>query len=119
MKRMKKIVPIIIMIILIMMTMSTVLLADYTPTQFKGQIDTDADTGKVKTTGGKIVGIIQVVGTIVAVGMLMVLGIKYMMGSAEERAEYKKTMFPYVVGAVLIFAAGSLTQMIYSWAIKL
>ena len=47
--------------------------------------------------------------------MLIVLGIKYMMGSAEERAEYKKTLFPYFIGAVLIFAAVNLAQVIYSW----
>lgn len=80
-----------------------------------GQIS-HAGTDNVKNVGGRIVGIIQVVGTIAAVAMLIVLGIKYMMGSAEERAEYKKTMFPYIVGAVLIFAAANLAQMIYTWA---
>lgn len=28
-----------------------------------------------------------------------------MIGSAEEKAEYKKTMIPYLVGAVILFAA--------------
>lgn len=78
-----------------------------------------AGISNVKSVGGQIVGLIQVVGTIVSVGMLIVLGIKYMMGSAEERAEYKKTLFPYFIGAVLIFAATNLAQVIYSWASKL
>ena len=39
-----------------------------------------------------------------------------MMGSASEKAEYKKTMIPYIVGAVLIFAASNLASMIYNWA---
>ncbi len=42
-----------------------------------------------------------------------------MMGSAEERAEYKKTLFPYFIGAILIFAATSLAQMVYTWASKI
>ena len=39
-----------------------------------------------------------------------------MMGSASEKAEYKKTMIPYIVGAVLIFAASTLANMAYQFA---
>jgi len=80
---------------------------------------TGTGASNVKEVGGKIVGLIRVVGTIAAVAMLTILGIKYMMGSAEERAEYKKTLFPYLVGAVLIFAATNLAQVVYSWASKI
>lgn len=66
--------------------------------------------------GNQILGIIQVVGIILSVGCLMILGIKYMMGSAEEKAEYKKTMIPYLVGAVLIFAATTLVNVVYNMA---
>ncbi len=116
----KNLVKIFVLLLVTLLFVSTISFGDYSPTQFKGQINTNAEgTGSVKTVGGKIVGLIQVIGTITSVGMLIVLGIKYMMGSAEERAEYKKTLFPYVIGAVLIFAAGNLTQVIYSWAIHL
>lgn len=64
--------------------------------------------------GNNIVAIIQVVGIVIAVIVLLVIGIKYMMGSASEKAEYKKTMIPYIVGAVLIFAGTSLVRVIYS-----
>lgn len=37
-----------------------------------------------------------------------------MIGSASEKAEYKKTMIPYIVGALLIFAGTSLVRVIYS-----
>lgn len=36
-----------------------------------------------------------------------------MMGSPEEKAEYKKTMMPYVVGAVFIFAASQIAGVVY------
>ena len=71
---------------------------------------------KVEKIGNNIVGIIQVAGTIIAVGVIMVLGIKYMMGSAEEKASYKKTMIPYIVGAVLIFGASNLAGFLYNYA---
>ena len=62
----------------------------------------------------QILGIIQVIGTFIAVGTLMILGIKYMVGSAEERASYKKSMLPYVIGSVLIFSAVNITSVIYN-----
>lgn len=80
---------------------------------------TASGADNLKTEGGRIVGIIQVIGTMIAVGMLTILGIKYALGSAEEKAEYKKTMIPYLIGSVLIFAVSNITQIIYEWASKL
>ena len=42
-----------------------------------------------------------------------------MMGSASEKAEYKKTMIPYLVGAILIFAASTIANVVYQFAIGL
>ena len=60
-----------------------------------------------------IINLIQslVVGFLISVGVLMVLGIKYMMGSAEEKAEYKKTFIPYIIGAIILFAAVSIVSL--------
>lgn len=69
----------------------------------------------VTNVGNTILGIIQVAGIILSVGCLMILGIKYMMGSAEEKAEYKKTFIPYLIGALLLFAASTLVKTIYAW----
>ena len=70
---------------------------------------------EVGELGNSIVGILQVVGIVLSVIVLIVIGIKYMMGSAEEKAEYKKTMIPYIVGAALIFAASAFAQVIYEF----
>ena len=66
--------------------------------------------------GSKIIGALKGIGTIVAVAILIVIGIKYMMGSAEEKAEYKKTMIPYFIGAILVFAAPQVAGVIYNFA---
>lgn len=66
----------------------------------------------VVSIGNQIIGIITTVGVVVAVVVLLVLGIKYMMGSASEKAEYKKTMIPYLVGAILIFGASAITKVV-------
>ena len=74
----------------------------------------NVQTNDLTKVGNNIVTIIQVVGIVIAVIVLLVIGIKYMMGSASEKAEYKKTMIPYIVGAVLIFDGTSLVRVIYS-----
>lgn len=62
---------------------------------------------------GTILGAIQLVGSFVAVIVLVIVGVRYMTGSVEEKAEYKKTMIPYIVGALLVFAASNVAKIIY------
>lgn len=73
----------------------------------------------VKDLGGKVMGVLQVAGVVIAVIVIIILGIKYMMGSAEEKADYKKTMIPYLVGAILIFAGSTIANVVYEFAISL
>ena len=74
------------------------------------------NTEKMENIGGQVVTIVSVAGSIIAVVVLIVLGIKYMMGSAEEKAEYKKTLMPYIIGAGFVFAASALAGIIYNFA---
>lgn len=82
--------------------------------QPNGVTATPPNTESISNVGNSIVGIIQTIGIIISVITLIVLGIKYMMGSAEEKAEYKKTLLPYVIGAALIFAASVFAQLLYN-----
>ena len=77
-------------------------------------ITTGSGASDIRSLGGEIIGMIQVVGSVIAVAILVILGIKYMMGSAEEKAEYKKTLIPYIIGAILIFAASNIASMVYN-----
>lgn len=85
-----------------------------TPSELK---PTDGVTGspEIQSAGNSIISILQTVGVVLSVVVLMIIGIKYMMGSAEEKAEYKKTMIPYIVGAALIFAASVFANVIYQF----
>lgn len=62
----------------------------------------------------KVLGIIQVIGAGLAVGIIMILGIRYMMGSVEEKVNYKETMPPLLIGAILLGAAPTVVRIIYS-----
>lgn len=44
------------------------------------------------------------------------LGVKYMLGSVEEKAEYKKSFVPLIVGAVVVMAATQIATMLFSLA---
>lgn len=72
----------------------------------------DDNSGAVEI-GNIVVWLVRTVGEAIAVIMLLIIGIKYLLGSVEEKAEYKQSMWPYVLGAVLIFAGAALTNVIY------
>ncbi len=120
MKKSVKIISIVLIALTILMSISSIVLADND--QITAAIDkiskgnSNANVDQVTNLGATIVTIMQTVGIVVAVVVLLVLGIKYMMGSAEEKAEYKKTMIPYLVGAILIFAATTIVNVVYNIA---
>lgn len=70
----------------------------------------------VKSFGNNMLGIVSTAASVLAVIILIILGIKYMMGSAEEKAEYKKTLLPYAIGAVFVFGAGLITSVLFNIA---
>lgn len=99
----------------LIISMSATVVYGLTPTDLQANANA-AGTTQVTSFGQNIMGVVQIAGVVIAVVVLMVLGIKYMMGSAEEKAEYKKTMIPYLVGAILIFAASTIANVVYQFA---
>ena len=63
----------------------------------------DYTFNKLEDLGNRIIGVVQVIGSISSVVALVVIGIKYVTGSVEEKAEYKQTLKPYLIGAILVF----------------
>lgn len=86
--------------------------------ELDGSSTTVNDTN-IKNLGNSIIAVVRVVGVVIAVVILLILGIKYMMGSAEEKADYKKSMIPYIVGAILIFASTAIVGVVYDMASSL
>lgn len=119
MKKSVKIISVLMLILTVLITLSTISNAGgVNPSELAGQLTgtTSGAQQDVMNIGNQIIGIITTVGVVVAVVILLVLGIKYMMGSASEKAEYKKTMIPYLVGAVLIFGASAITKVVVGLA---
>lgn len=65
---------------------------------------------------GNVISLIQVASVILAVILIAVFGFKFIMGSANEKADYQKSFIPLIVGLVVVFAATSIAKLIMSIA---
>ena len=79
-------------------------------------IDTN---GHIQITGAEdtaktIIGAIQWIGYAIAVGMLVFVGIKYVMASANEKADLKNSLIKYVIGAILIAGATTIASWVFA-----
>lgn len=119
MNRTIKIISTLLIAVLLVVTLSQVCLA----TDYQGiinSVDTsadnanDVDTSGINETAGKVIRMIRNVAAVAAVVILSILGIKYMMGSTEERAEYKKSFIPLIVGIIVVVSAASIASLLFS-----
>lgn len=76
---------------------------------------TNSDNSKLADIGKIIVAIIQVIGIVASVIAIIVIGLRYMFGSVEEKANYKQTMIPYIIGIVMLLAITTLLQILYDF----
>lgn len=95
---------------------------------FKNDVLTNIEDYKPNTSGNetemediisKVLTVISNIGIAVAVIMLAVLGIKYMLGSVEEKAEYKEGLIPYVVGAFILFGITGFVKILITFGNKI
>lgn len=77
------------------------------------------DVNEIAKFSGPIINTITTIGIITAVVISMILGIKYMVGSLEEKAEYKKSMIPYIIGVVLLFSVSGVLKFINGIAVEI
>lgn len=80
-----------------------------------GKTEANADKA-MQDLGGTIIKYVTNAAIVIAVVMIAVLGIKYMMGSAEEKSEYKKSLIPLLIGAILVFGAATIAKIIVGLA---
>lgn len=61
-----------------------------------------------------VLGFIRNISIVVSVIVLMTIGVKYIIGSVEEKANYKQTMVPYVIGCIMAVSGTTLVAFIYN-----
>ena len=71
------------------------------------------------TVVGKIIGFIQYAAWAIAIGMIIYIGIKYTMSAANEKADLKKGLINFVIGAVIIAGAATICGWLASFGSEL
>ncbi len=107
-----------ILMVLILVSVANTVFADSSSLIDPGKLTGEGASGgtQIESLGNQIIGIVTMIGIVISVLVLVILGIKYMIGSAQEKAEYKKTMIPYVIGAILVFAASTIATIVMNIA---
>lgn len=102
------------------LSMNTFVLADTLtspiedPGAYKPQDLSPNNFDETLKAAGSVLGAIRNIGIIVSVISVMIVGIKYMLGSVEEKAEYKATMIPIVIGIVMLSSIITIIDIIYT-----
>ena len=113
MKIYKKIILILLFIMVLIMFTSNISMAVIDTSGYNpGSLTTD-DTSKIASLTGTILATIRNVGIIASVVVLTIIGLKYMFGSLEEKANYKESMIPYIVGCFLLVGCTTIPSIVY------
>ena len=111
-KLVTRILSVILIAITILFSISNITFAKINTSDFKPSELTSADTKDAFEMGNTIINVVRIIGIVVAIVGLLAIGIKFMTGSVEQKAEYKKTLLPYVIGCVIIFTVTTLIGVI-------
>lgn len=78
-----------------------------------------SDEDSIINFANVIIGVVQIVGAATGVIMLIVMGMKYMTVAPSEKAEIKKTVSIYILGAILLFGATGVLEIIKQFALEI
>ena len=119
MKSYKNLVRIITIMLIIVTFFGMINIVNADPARQLGVYNGNANSGdmgggdvEVKKIINRFIGAAQIIGVFVAVAMLIILGMKFMIASAEEKAEIKKHLTVYVIGAVSMFGAAGILEIV-------
>lgn len=68
---------------------------------YKAKLEYD-DATYLFEKGSVVISIFRNIAAVISVLTISIIGIRYMVGSVEQKAEYKQTMMPVIIGCVLI-----------------
>ena len=100
-------------VIMIFVMTSTPVFANSVSTSVIDTINPTGDASKMAGFAGKILGFLRNVALIGGVIIIAILGVKYMMGSLEEKADYKKSMIPLIVGIIVVMGATTIAKFLF------
>lgn len=116
MNKTMKIISVLLLAIILITVTTNVFAASgtmMTPSEVEAQVSYGSDT-TLQQKAGKVIGMLRNIAVIAAVIILTILGIKYMLGSVEEKAEYKKSFMPLIIGIVLVVSGTAVASFIFN-----
>lgn len=122
MKTLKKFLIILISLLLVFMFVESIVYAEGTSSVYDqvktlaGKETNNSAVTSVKNTAGAIITVAKVICAGIAIIMITVIAMKYMLAAPSEKADIKKHAVVYVVGAVIMFAATAILQIIQNFA---
>ena len=82
--------------------------------QAAGTTDLGTTGDTLKNKAGTILAYIRNIAAIAGVIIISILGVKYIVGSVEQKAEYKKNFMPLIVGILIVVLAAQIAKMLFS-----
>ena len=113
MKKTMKILTVLLLAIVLITFATNVFADELDPAKLKPSY---GDSTALQNKAGQIMGMIRNVAIVASVIIIMVLGVKYMLGSVEEKAEYKKSFMPLIIGIILVVSATTIAAFIFNMA---
>ena len=95
-------------------TSSESLTSTIDPSDYKPDELSNVETELIFNKTGVILAAIRNISIVTSVIVLMVIGVKYILGSVEEKASYKETMVPYIIGCILATSGIVIVSYIYN-----
>ena len=114
MKKSVKLISSLLMILMIVAISTTCFATQVGNVNFPA--GTAGNTTPIANKAANVVATIRNIAAIAAVVIIAILGVKYMLGSVEEKAEYKKSFMPLIIGIVVVVLAAQIAAMIFSMA---
>lgn len=117
MKKSKKIFLRVLPVLIVLMVVFTTNVFAAGFGNFNSNMDVKADTsGNTVKSIGAVWGIILTVLQVAAIAAVVFAGVRYMFASADSKADIKKQMIWLVIGAILVFGASTVIQLITNFA---
>ena len=101
---------ILVLLFIIIFALSNISFSISDPNSFEPTTGYSDDTSELERIVGIVLQVIRVVAVIFSVVGISIIGFKIMLGSIEEKSEYKQKLIPFIIGGVLVFGAVSLVK---------
>ena len=115
MKKSKKIflrvLPVLMVLMVVFVTGSCICAAEPISTDFNS-ITGGTGSNTLNSTAKNIWASLTLILQILAIAAIVFAGVRYMFASADAKADIKKQMIILVIGAVMVFAASTIIQII-------